>query len=414
MSIWRPKPAQPVRAQPWQPTMPFTYGSVGGSYQDINPTVGEAALQSVAFGSGADLIASIVSELPLNIYSGEGSARRKRNTPGYLEDPAGDGYGRQDWMYQFMMSWFLRGNTMGQKLDQGPTGMVRQVDLFHPDTVSVWTENGKPEWRVSGEPIPTQNMYHKRVNPVPGTLMGLSLVQAHAAQLGLSIATTRFGLSWFEDGGHPTGILTNELSDLKDDGAVRKAKDRFLGALFGTREPVVLGKGWKYQQIQITPEESQFLQTSGLSEAQCARILGAGVAEVLGYETGGSMTYANMVDRDIAMLKYAVGRWVNRMERVFFDWLPRPQYAVFDRDAFLETSAMQKWQVNKAKLDSGAYTINEIRNKDSEPPVEWGNKPFELTKTEAAAAAKPDPAPAEPNPNNDPQPAGGGEGGNAN
>lgn len=401
MSIWRPRRSSKtplLRDAPWQPTFPFTYGAIGGSYDQIDPTQGETALQSVAFGSGVDLVASIVSELPLEIYSGDGPTRKKRPTPGYLEDPAGDGYGRQDWMYQLICSWFLRGNGFGQKLDVGPTGMIRQAMLFHPDTVSASKLDGKIRWMVSGEPIPDARAYHTRVNPVPGTLMGLSQVQAHAATLGLSISATRFGVSWFQDGGHPTGMLTNDLADLSDESVVRTAKDRFLAALYGTREPVVLGKGWKYSALQVTPEESQFLGTQGYAEAQCARIVGPGVAEVLGYDTGGSMTYSTMVDRDIALLKYTVGKVVNRMERLFWWWLPRPQEAVFNRDAFLETSAMQKWQVNKAKLDSGAYVINEIRADENQPPVEWGAKPMALTLGEQKAA----PAPGGEDPNLDP------------
>jgi phage portal protein BeeE len=187
---------------------------------------------------------------------------------------------------------------------------------------------------------------------------------------------------------------------------VRKAKDRFLASLFGSREPVVLGKGWKYEALQVTPEESQFLGTQNYAEGQCARIVGPGVAEILGYDTGTSMTYSNMIDRDITLLKYTIGKVVNRMERLFFDWLPRPQVAVLERDAFLETSAMQKWQVNKAKLDSGAYVINEVRADENQPPVPWGAEPMALTLGAQKAAAD-SPPPNDPL-SNDP-PAGGGE-----
>ncbi len=386
---------QPVRAagDPWQPIFPFSYGQIGRSYQEIDPAQGETALQSVAFRSGCDLIASIVSELPLGIYSGKGSSRRSITVPGYIEDPAGDGYGREDWTYQFIMSWLLRGNSFAGIIDQGPTGMIRQADIFHPDTVSVSRMDGIAEWRVSGQ-VFTGKMYHKRVNPVPGTLMGLSAVQSHADTIGLSLAGTRFGRTWFQDGGHPGGILSNELADLSDDTAVQKAKDRFMAALFGTREPVVLGKGWKFEQIQISPEESQFLETQGWTEAQCARILGPGVAEVLGYNTDNSMTYSNMVDRDVSLLKYAVGKWVKRVERVWNDWIPSSQYVILDRDAFLETSAMQRWALNDKKLSSGAYTINEIREKENDKPVEWGNEPFVL-KAPATEPADPG-APADP------------------
>lgn len=405
MSIWVPQRSDKVQARaggsPWQPTFPFTYGQVGRSYQDIDPTQGETSLQSVAFRSGADLIASIVSELPLFVYSGTGSQRKVRNTPGYLEDPAGDGYGREDWTYQWIMSWILAGNSFAGIADQGPTGMIRQASIFHPDTVGVSLLEGAPQWRVSGEVIPSRQMYHKRVNPVPGTLMGLSAVRAHADTIGLSLATTRFGRTWFQDGGHPGGILSNELADLSDDSLVTKAKDRFMAALFGTREPVVLGRGWKFEQIQVAPEESQFLETQQWSEAQCARILGPGVAEVLGYPTGSSMTYANVVDRDVALLKYAVGKWVKRMERLWSQWLPRPQYSLLDRDAFLETSPMQRWQLNKLKLETGAYVINEVREDENDPPVEWGNKPFGKAAAPAPAAAGPKPA-DEANPDDPP------------
>lgn len=366
---------------------------LGRSYQEVDPVAGENSLQVVAFRSAVDLMASLVSELHFDVYSGEGAQRRKRTKPGYLEDPAGDGYGVEDWAYQLLQSWFLRGNVYGKILDQGPTGMLRQVDLFHPDKVGAHFQGGDVAWTVNGRTIPTEQMFHKRVNPVAGTLLGLSPVAAHADTLGLSIAATRFGKGWFQDGGHPGGILSNSEADLSDDRVVQTAKDRFMAALFGVREPVILGRGWKFEQIQVAPEESQFLETQGYSSAEAARIMGAGLAEVLGYATGGSMTYATVVDRDLSLLKYAAERWLKRMERVYSLFLPRPQYVKFDREAFLETNIMQKWAVNKLKLDSGAYVINEIRAANNDQPVEWGAEPMALQ-------LKPEPAPApEPDPN---------------
>ena len=371
----------------------------GRSYQEVDPTTGENSLQSIAFRSAADLMASLVSEMHFDVYSGEGVERRKRSTPGYLLDPAGDGHGVQDWMYQLLMSKFLRGNAFGRKLDVGPTGMLRQVDLWHPDKVRASLDGGRPVWTVNGTVVPTDQVFHRRAFPVAGNLLGLSPVAAHADSIGLSIASTRFGASWFKDGGHPGGILSNSEADMSDDNVVRTAKDRFMAALFGTREPVVLGRGWKFEQIQVAPEESQFLETQGFSEAQCARIMGPGVAEVLGYATGGSMTYANVVDRDLALLKYAADRWIKRMQRILFDFLPRPQYLLFDLESFLDTNIVQKWQVNKTKLDTGAYVIDEIRAKNNDGPVEWGKVPMALTLGAQKAPPPQDPA---MDPNNPP------------
>lgn len=383
--------------------------TMGRSYQEVDAVTGENSLQSIAFRAAVDLMSSLISELKFDVYSGDGIDRKKRRTPDYLLDPSGDGHGVEDWMYMLLQSWFLRGNVYGNILDQGPTGMLRQVDLYHPDTVNARLEDGEPIWTVGGRIVPNDRIFHRRAFPVAGNLLGLSPVAVHADSLGLTIAATRFGRGWFSDGGHPGGILSNSEADMSDDRVVQTAKDRFMAALFGTREPVVLGRGWKFDQIQVAPEESQFLETQGFSEAQCARIMGAGLAEVLGYQTGGSMTYANVVDRDLALLKYAADRWLKRMERILSSFLPRPQYVKFDRDSFLDTNVMQRWQVNKLKLDTGAYVINEIRAQNNDGPVEWGAEPMALTLGAQKAEAEP---PADPNadPNADPinePPAGG-------
>jgi HK97 family phage portal protein len=380
--LGRSAPPNPERrewlGQWWaNPVSSLNWGT-GRSYAEVDATTGENSMQSVAYRSAVDLMCSLVSELKFDVYSGEGTNRKKQRTPDELLDPSGDGHGIEDWTYQLLFSQHLRGNAFGRILDQGPTGMLRQVDLWHPDKVNPRLEDGEVIWMVNGQEIPAKQVFHRRVNPVPGNLLGLSPVSAHADTLGLSIAATRFGKSWFNDGGHPGGILSNSEADMSDDKVTQKAKDRFMAALFGVREPVVLGRGWKYEQIQVAPEESQFLETQEFTAAECARIVGAGVAEVLGYNTGGSMTYANTVDRDISLLKYAADRWLKRMERVHKLFLPRTQYSKFDRDSFLDTNVMQKWLVNQKKLATGAYTINEVRAANHDKPVEWGDEPYAM------------------------------------
>lgn len=391
-----PWPAVPLSSLNW---------SVGNSYQEVDPYSGTNSLQSVAFHAAVDMMASLVSEMHFDSYrspDGGLTGRKKIKTPGNLLDPSGDGYGVEDWIYMLTQSWFLRGNVYGNILDAGPTGMLRQVDLFNPDCVNATLIDGQVKWTVQGGDVPASRVFHRRAYPVAGNLLGLSPVQAHADELGLSIAATRFGKTWFQDGGHPSGILSNSEADMSDENVVRTAKDRFMGALFGNREPVVLGRGWSFAQIQVNPEESQFLETRGYTEGQCARIMGPGVAEVLGYSTGSTLTYANIVDRDVEMLKYSANRWLKRVERILSAFLPRPQFVLFDRDSFLDTSIAQRWAVNKTKLDTGAYVINEIRATDNLEPVPWGNEPLALNKS--APAPAPAPAPPQNNSQRDTDP----------
>lgn len=346
------------------------------SYADVNLSSAESALQSVAVYSAVDLIASVVSELPLDVFRDTGDVPVKLRTPGYMEDPDGDGYGKEDWTYRALYSWLLRGNVYGDILERSNAGgFLQQVELFHPDLVSgSLTDKGTVNWLHNGRQISQAQMFHRRANAVPGYIQGLSPIQMLANTVGISLTASKFGLQWFQDGAHPTALLINSESTI-DEAQSRTAKNRFLATLRGRREPLVMGRGWDYKPIQLTAEESQFLATQGWSQAECARIFGAGIPEILGYETGGSMTYANIQDRELTLLKYAIGRWIRRMERIWFQFLPRPQYARYNRDALLETNTMQRYLAHASALSAQWKTVNEVRDKEELTPVSWGDEP---------------------------------------
>lgn len=366
------------------------------SYADVDLSKAESSLQAVAVWSACDLIAGVISELPVDCFRGTGADAREIKMPWWLEDPDGSGHGVSDWRYQALMSWLLRGNLFGDELQRATGGYLQQVRLFHPDEVSGWMDAGRETWAVNGVQVTDlQRFMHRRVNPMPGVVLGMSPIRLHATTIGLHLTGARFGLQWFQDGAHPSAILRNTEVTL-DDGQVRTAKDRFLAALRGNREPVVFGKGWEYEKIQVAPEESQFLETQGYTAAECARIFGPGIAEILGYETGGSMTYANIQDRELTLLKYALGKWIRRMERLLSEFLPRPQYVKLNRDALLETNTLQRYQAHASALANNWQVVNEVRDLEDLPRVPWGDKPF-------TPGAAPD-AGGEPEPDDQPDP----------
>lgn len=359
----------------WPRQMYLSSGA--SSYVDVDVSSSmESSLQSIAVRSSVDLIASLASELPVDVFRGKGADRVQVTTPGYMEDPAGDGHGLPDWLYQGLESWLLRGNLYGDILDVGPGNVPRQVDMQHPDHVQPRIEDGELKWHIDGRPIPTGRMLHRRVNPVPGVVLGLSPIQAHVAELGLNVTMTRFGLQYFRDGAAPGSVLRNTEKEINSDTVARTVKDRFLASVRGKREPAVMGKGWVYEPININPEESQFLETRGFSAAECARIFGPGIAELLGYqESGTSLKYANMVDRDLHVLKYAIGKWLRRADRLLTEMLPRPQYVRLNRDALLEPTTVERFKAHELALRNRWKTVNEVRRLEDEPPVPWGDEP---------------------------------------
>lgn len=139
----------------------------------------------------------------------------------------------------------------------------------------------------------------------------------------------------------------------------------------------MLGNGWKYQTIQISPNESQFLETNNYTAAECCRIFGPGFAEIFGYETGGSLTYSNIEQRSLDLLTYAVDPWLVRIERALSELLAPGQKVKFNRSALVRTDLLTRYRAHAIALQNRFAVVNEVRDLEDEGPVPWGDKPFE-------------------------------------
>lgn len=359
------------------------------------------ALQSVAVWASVDLIASVCSELPIDVFRGSGRERSEigMDQHPWLEDPAGDGNGLEDWVYQLVISWLTKGNAYGHVLDRPRPGrgdFITQLAWWAPEDVSVSDISGEAEFLVNGNSVNVGvrpgELVHRRVNPRPGRLLGMSPIEHHMrTTIGLGLAAGEFGSRWFQDGGHPSALLTNSEVELDQDQA-RLVKSRFLSSLRGTREPVVFGKGWKYEPIQINPDESQFLETKRFTSAESARIFGPGMAEILGYETGGSLTYTSSEMQSVHLLKYTLNKWMRRVERTIGVMLPRGQYAHINRDAMLQSTTLERYKAHASALDKQWRTVNEVRDLEDLAPVAWGETPNAIP----GAAPQDDPGQGDP------------------
>lgn len=366
------------------------------------PVTVSTAIQKVALLAACNLVANMPELLPAETFTGTGADRRRITNPAVVDDPEGRGYGIGDFGYKFLVSEILRGNafTRVEELDGRKVASV--VTLLNPDEITVKKnpDTGVEQfYTLQGDPMmpfrkqPQGGVIHSRVYAQPGQVLGLSVVANHARTLGVSLAAEQFGADFFADGAHPTAILTTDRPVNEEQAKTVKA--RFLNAIRGSREPAVLGAGLKYQQIQVAPNESQFLESQKFSAAECCRMVGPGIAEMLGYETGTGMTYQNVQSRSLDLLTHGINHWLNRLEKlVSRNFLPQPQYVVFNRDELLRMTASDRWALYTTQIRAAAATINEVRAKENMPPVHWGDEPYmpSFGPPAAAALVKADPA----------------------
>lgn len=330
----------------------------------------QTSLQRVAVFASANLIASTNSQLPVDLLAGTGSRKVELDKPPLLVDPGGEGYGFEDWLWNVLFRALVQGNAVGLVAERDRFGFPTVIQLQDLDRVSVNVDAfGQVKWKINGKDIDRDRIWHFRAFPQEGKILGLSPIGLHMRTVGIGIQAEEFGSQWFSDGGHPTGIFTSEAK--LNETQAKGVKDKILAVMRGSREPILLPNDIKYQPIQINPLESQFLETQKYSSAECARIFGPGVPEMLGYETGGNLTYANVEQRSLHLLIYTLNNWARRVEAALSSprMTPTGTYVKFNRGALLQSTTLDRYKVHELALKNGWQTVDEIRELEDLPPM---------------------------------------------
>jgi len=356
----------------------FIQPLIGAHLNALNELHGgdiDSALRHQTVWACVHLISSIMSMMPPYAYKGGtqgfGKANQLDPQPVFLNQPSADA-DIMDFIYMGQMSLLLRGNAYGIIVDRDMAGRATQVEWQHPDQVHVKQEdNGTVEYRVRNKTIPNQDMWHKRAYRVPGSVVGLSPIEHAAQTIRLGENARGFGSRFFEDGGHPSGLITNETTTMKEIGAddAQTIKQRFMAAIRNSREPVVMGGGWKYQQIQVKPEESQFLNTLKLNDNGVCKFFGIQPEMVGGASEGSAITYANVEDRMLDFLSRCMNFWIIRWERWLQNELPGRQYVKFDDKPLLKTDLLSRWRAYHLMAASHTIPPDEIRAAEDLPPL---------------------------------------------
>jgi HK97 family phage portal protein len=365
---------------------PETYGQRGGlekraltflsppigaytqALQDVSSGDPEGALRHSAVWACADLVASCMAMLTPWAYEGSavgaGEAIRVANQPDILLQPGADA-DIYDHVYMATMSRLLRGNEFGRVVARDRMMRPVQIELENPAVVHVRKEgDGTYEYKFRNEVVPPAELWHKTMYRFPGSPLGMNPLQYAARTTRLGLNAEHFGAQYFEDGGHPSAILSNEKLDEISQKDAQTFKQRFMAALRGSREPIVVAGGWNYQKIQINPDESQFLDTQKLSDTKICRYMGRVPPELIGAASeGSSITYANLEQRAMGFLTFTMFRWIKRWEMDLGGCLDPRLYVKFDTDALQRVDFLTQWTGLHMAIGSRIMTQAEGREK---------------------------------------------------
>ena len=319
------------------------------------------------------LLADIIAGLPYHEYADAPDGSRERVPSDEFVASPSDFVRDYEWRYQMMMSALDVGNGFAYVTSVTPQGIVRRAEVLDPADVMVSRRDGAlapPTYKVNRQPVDASRILHLRAfGPMPGSVLGMSPLHYAAKTIGLGLAVREYGSDWYASGGHPTALLKTKAK--LDDTAAREAKERFRAATQGDHL-AARGGGWEYETVQADPDGALFLAAVNATAIDVCCYFGV-PPEMLGLAvSGSSVTYANREQRALDLLTYTVQWWINRLEGLITEQLPRPRYVKANLDALLRTDLLTRYKAHDMKIRSGWGSRNEVRRIEDQAPLPAG------------------------------------------
>jgi HK97 family phage portal protein len=296
-----------------------------------------SALQLLTVYGCNRFICEGISTLPVDRFRDAVGGAAPMPNPRWLEEPTPD-LDRVSWLTQILTSLLLAGNAY-LRLGWKDLSLDTLTPL-DPTKVSVQRERGRKVYLVAGEPVNEFEMLHIPGVMQPGADVGMSPVEAARQSIGLGLASLEHGSRFFGQGANQSGVIENpgELTPEKAK-EIAKSWARKHSGLKNAHLPGVLEGGAHWVPTSVTNEQAQFLETRGYTAAEIAgQMFLIDPSEFglhAGANGGGSITYANLEQRNARKVQVTFLPWLVRLERAFSGLLPKPQYVKFNVDALI-------------------------------------------------------------------------------
>lgn len=334
----------------------------------------DTALRHPNVWRSVNKIANIVQFMPWQARRGRRVVDPK---PGLLVQPSPEYLLVSTWKRTAATSMLLGGGVTWLADAPRPT----RLDLVHPDCVGWSSERG---WTVDGveyDEWPLGPLVHVPIMTLPGSPQGISPIEYARRTTYTHLAAQEFGSNGFRDGMLPPIVVQPE-DDPGPDGA-ELLKRKVQNATKGTqREPLVVPKSTDVNQIEINPEDSQFLDTMKFSGAQVAGFFGL-LPEHIGLPVEGTgLQYSNRENRQQDVLQDAITQVTHPLEEAVGLMLARGMSVKFNYGGLLRPDTKTRFDIYRlnaeieAKTGKPVLSHEEVRDlEDMEPLPDQDDQP---------------------------------------
>ena len=277
----------------------------------------ESSLKFSAVWLARRILSEMPASLPIEVFELNGNNRTSIEHPvkEILLNPNAlmNSFTWIELMNDWLQGW---GNGISV-IDNRRIGRAESLMPVHPSTVIPVISNGKLYYRIndsdmgiSGTFFPEEVIHYKLFTK--NGLWGRDPITMAKENIGLGLATEKFGAKFFKKGGNLKSVI--ESTGHMDDKTFADWKtrwDKFYSGEPGDHSTPILEYGMTYKPLGIAPEAAQFLQTRQFSIQDVARWFNL-PPHMLGDLS--RSTFSNMEQQDISFVKYNFRALIRRQE----------------------------------------------------------------------------------------------------
>lgn len=342
----------------------------------------QTALRLSHVYAAINILSNSIASIPLDLYrKSDGQKIKDTDHPVYDLIHAHPNDEQTSYLFRHVLQGHVSryGNGFCYVVRQGD--VPQELMILHPKKVQLKRQQGRLFYKYQdiSDLLPAQDVIHIRAFSNDG-MVGLSLIEVVAKEvLGLGLAAQKFATKWFENSGSHGAVLEHP-GNLSEDAItqLRNQLQRDYAGLGHAHKFKIFEEGMTLKEIGGNPEDSQLLETRQFSVADASRIWNIPLHKLADLSKA---TLNNVEQMSISFVRDSIRPWLvnweQELEKKLLTKNERREYFIrFNIEGLLRGDSQARAEFYKTMWEMGAYSINEIRDKEDDNPVENGDTRF--------------------------------------
>ena len=341
----------------------------------------DKAMQNETVWACAGLIAESVASLPFAVYK---RVPVKELAPEHALYPIVHSTPNADmatgtFLEIVMMALLFWGNAFAEIIRRGP--VVLSLNWIPPESVTMrrnkrggWDYS----WIVGGDTrtVSEADMLHVVGRTLNGVI-GVSPMTYARHVMGGAMSADKVAGKMFSQGLMLGGTFETDQPVKEEKRALFQERlKEYQGAMAAGRAPLLEG-GIKFKPVGMNPNDAQMLQTREFGVAQICRWFRV-PPHMVGHTTNSTSWGTGLEEQKLGFLTFTLQRWIKRIEdectRKLLSPVDRMRFFTgFNFEGLLRADSSARAEFYSKMSQNGIYTRNDIRSKESLPPMPGGD-----------------------------------------